>query len=134
MPSGYSGKRLIKKLGIKPGFSILTFGAPDSYWDWLGSLPEGVQHAAPGERVDFIHCFGTRSEDLANRLREGKDRMKRDGLIWLSWPKKASGVRSDLDESRVRKMGLDSGLVDIKICAVDETWSGLKFVIPLKDR
>lgn len=134
-PAGYSGTPLVKKLGIKPGHRMWSFGAPDGYEALLGALPDGARPAGKGEtEIEFLHVFATTRETLERGLAEARRRMAEDGMVWLSWPKKASGVATELDGNVVREIGLGAGLVDIKVCAVDETWSGLKFVIPVADR
>lgn len=134
-PAGYSGTPLVRKLGIKPGYRLWTFDAPEGYGALIGELPDGARPAEPGERgIEFLHVFATTRAALARGLAEARERMAEDGMVWLSWPKKASGVETELDGNVVRGIGLDAGLVDIKVCAVDDDWSGLKFVIPVKDR
>lgn len=134
-PAGYSGTPLVRKLGIKEGFRIAVTNPPAGYWDLLGDLPNGVREATPRDReVEFSHVFATTRTALLAGLAAAKGRMASDGMVWLSWPKKASGVATELDGNVVRGLGLDEGLVDIKVCAVDDVWSGLKFVIRVKDR
>lgn len=136
MGAGYSGTPLIRKLGIREGFRMQVLNPPDGYWQLLGDLPAGV-HVLKSPRaadLDFVHIFATRVEELERRLRGARGRIADNGMIWVSWPKKASGVESELDGNRVRGSGLDKSLVDVKVCAVDETWSGLKFVIRVQDR
>jgi hypothetical protein len=133
--AGYSGKPLTQKLGIKPGFRIFTVGAPSAYAEIVGELPAGVTIAtrlkAP---LDMVHLFATEAAGLAGKLHGFRDAIAPDGMIWVSWPKKASGVVTDLSDVVVRDTGLPLGLVDIKVCAIDEVWSGLKFVIPRDQR
>jgi len=134
-PAGYSGTPLIKKLGIRPGFNIYLISPPDNYFDLLGKLPEEISFKErPRKAVDFIHFFVKDSEILQQRMPALKNLLKPDGMIWVSWPKKSSKVLTTVDEGLVRKAGLGIGLVDVKICAVDDIWSGLKFVFRLKDR
>jgi hypothetical protein len=132
--AGYSGKPVVQKLGIKPGFCIFTTGAPAAYSDIVGKLPADVTVAtrlkAP---LDMVHVFATEAAGLAGKLRGFRDAIAPDGMIWVSWPKKSSGVPTDLTDVVVRDTALPLGLVDIKVCAIDEIWSGLKFVIP-RDR
>ncbi len=109
-------------------------GIPDHYWDLLGELPDDVFAASPEEPVTFAHVFATEIDAAADGIARAKGRLAPDGMVWVSWPKKASGVQTELDENGVRRLGLAAGLVDVKICAVDETWSGLKFVLRLRDR
>jgi hypothetical protein len=129
--AGYSGKSVVQKLGIKPGFRIFVDSAPSPYGEIVGELPAGIvmvsRLKAP---LDFVHLFATDARGLAAVLRSGHRAIEPDGMIWVSWPKKASGVVSNLTDTVVRDTALRLGLVDIKVCAIDETWSGLKFVIP----
>jgi hypothetical protein len=128
--AGYSGNPLVEKLGVKEGFLIAVVNPPDRYWDLMHPMPEGVTHAGPRAKgLDFIHIFAERKAELAKALPRSQNRIKPDGMIWVSWPKKAAGVPTDLTEDVVRELALPRGLVDVKVCAVDETWSGLKLVI-----
>jgi hypothetical protein len=133
--AGYSGKPLTQKLGIKPGFRIFVDHAPAAYGDIVGQLPA---HAVIVTRLkaplDMVHLFATKAAGLAVRLRSTRDAIAPDGMIWVSWPKKASGVTTDLSDVVVRDIGLAAGLVDIKVCAIDDIWSGLKFVIRKRER
>lgn len=139
-PAGYSGTPLARKLGIKDGHLVLIDGAPD---DWRngwpanhGALPDGAV-VRPGLRGGTAHMvigFFDRAARLRRRLPALKAKIAHDGMVWLAWPKKASGVVTDLGDGVVRELGLGAGLVDVKVCAIDETWSGLKFVYRLKDR
>lgn len=134
--SGYSGTPLVKKLGIKEGYRLLALDAPANYWDLLGELPADVDVKSPATRarLDFVHLFARESRGLRRRIESVKRKIQADGMIWVSWPKRSSGVETDLDGNEVRRIGLSAGLVDVKVCAVDETWSGLKFVIRVADR
>ena len=133
--AGYAGTPLVKKLGLKPGMSILIAGAPKGYARALGPLPDGVAVAkAPRPDLDFIHFFTARRADLERRFGALKQALAPAGMLWVSWPKKASGVATDVTEDVVREVALAGGLVDVKVCAVDDTWSGLKLVRRLKDR
>ena len=136
MPAGYSGTPLVKKLGLKPGHRARVVAAPDHYHDLLGVIPEGVTfaRATRGAPFDFIHLFATREADLRRRLPALKDALATDGALWISWPKKTSSIDTDLDGNVVRAAGLDAGLVDVKVCAVDEDWSGHRFVYRKRDR
>jgi len=130
--SGYSGKPLVEKLGIKPGHLVLIRNAPRGYARTLGDLPPGAFRYATGKGpFDVIHVFVSAEADLRQAIGDARRVMKRDGMVWVSWPKKSSGRKTDVDENDVRHAGLALELVDVKICAVDEIWSGLKFVIPL---
>ena len=125
----------MKKLGIKPGLRMYVAGPPGSYFDWLGPLPEGVNASKTlSGTFDFIHLFVKDQKSFRAVLIKAKAQLKSDGMVWVSWPKKSSGVATDLDENVIRDFALDNGLVDVKVCAVDETWSGLKLVIPVKFR
>ncbi len=134
--AGYSSTPLIKKLGIKAGFSLIVINEPPSYWTWISPLPEGVStKSKPGaQSLDFIHLFVSERKTFEKEVLRLKKALKPKGMIWVSWPKKSSGVANDMDESIIRNFALKNGLVDIKVCAVDEVWSGLKLVIPVKDR
>ena len=129
--AGYSGKTIVQKLGIKPGFRIFVDGAPVAYGDIVGELPDEVTIVSrPKAPLDVVHLFATEAAGLAGRLRKYRDAIVPDGVIWVSWPKKASGVATDLSDVVIRDTALKLGLVDIKVCAIDDIWSGLKFVIP----
>ena len=135
MPAGYSGTPLIKKLGIRPASRVAFVDAPSHYVDLLGGLPDGVRVLRrPGRDMDFLHWFVTREATLWRRFPTLKRALAKDGMIWVSWPKKTSSLESEVIEGDVRAAGLDTGLVDVKICAVDEDWSGLKFMYRLADR
>lgn len=135
MPAGYSGTPLVRKLGIKGGMRLLVIDEPKDYWELLGELPHGVRVGDGGEGdVDLIHVFVKERRDLEERLAGLKKRMRPSGMIWVSWPKRAAKVPTDVTEDVVRGVALAEGLVDVKVCAVDETWSGLKLVVRLRDR
>lgn len=135
MSAGYSGTPLVHKLGIRPGFSILAVNPPEDYWARLGDLPAEVDVVkADDARLDLVHLFATDRRTLVEGFERYRRRIAPAGMIWASWPKKASGVDTELDGNVVRGIGLAAGLVDVKVCAVDETWSGLKFVIRREDR
>ena len=133
--AGYSDKSLVDKLGIKPGARMALLGAPPGYARTLGPLPEGavVAKTLRGE-FDFIQFFTTKRVDLERRFAALAKALEPAGMLWISWPKQASGVPTDLTEYVVREVALAGGLVDVKVCAVDDTWSGLKLVRRLKDR
>lgn len=133
--AGYSGTPLIKKLGIKPGYNVCVLNMPEEYLNWLSPLPEGtsVKEKLAGE-LDLIHLFVKDRETFQQWFVKCKKNLRKDGMLWISWPKKSSKVPTDLDESVIREFGLKESLVDVKVCAVDETWSGLKFVYRVKDR
>ncbi len=133
--SGYSGKPVAQKLGIRPGFCIFTAGSPAAYQDIVGILPADVTIATRLKAsLDMIHVFATKAEVLRGKLPACRDAIKPDGMVWISWPKKSSGVPTDLTDNVVRETALALGLVDIKVCAIDDIWSGLKFVIPKNQR
>lgn len=133
--AGYSGTPLLQKLGIKPGHRIATVNAPASFDRLLGKLPEGTAFvSSTAESVDGIVAFEKSVSDFQKHLPALANRIKNDGMIWIGWPKKASGVVTDLREDHVRDAALKLGLVDIKVCAIDETWSGLKLVIRKENR
>jgi hypothetical protein len=133
--AGYSGTPLPKKLGVKPNQRIALVNAPTDFAKVLGRLPE---NAAIVKRLDgpldLILLFVDREQTLAKQFPILANKLQSNGMIWVAWPKKSSGVATDLVFEKVQRIGLDSGLVDVKICAVDDVWSGLKFVIRLKDR
>jgi hypothetical protein len=137
-PAGYSGTPLPKKLGIKSGHRIRLVGAPEGFGDTLGALPEPVEIVAANDDdaapLDLI-LFFTDSEDV---LRARFDALAASltlvGMLWIGWPKKASKVPTDLTEDVVRRIALERGMVDVKVCAIDATWSGLKLVYRLVDR
>lgn len=133
--AGYSQTPLLKKLGLKAGSTACFIHPPDKYFDALAPMPADViVTTSLSSSLDFVHFFVTRATDFKTHLTAARKHLKSDGMIWVSWPKKASKVPSDLDENIIRDFGLKSGLVDVKVCAVDYIWSGLKFVIPVKDR
>lgn len=132
---GYSGTPLVGKLGFKPGMTVLTIAAPAGYPGWLGDLPDGMRLVARSPaHPAAVHCFATRRADLARHLAALRKRLDPAGFVWVSWPKKASGVSTDITEDVIRAVALPMGFVDIKVCAVSETWSGLKLVIRKSER
>lgn len=133
--AGYSGRALAHKLGIKPGTTIAILGGPRGYRATLGPLPEKsrvTRALRPG--LALVQYFTKSRGELATRFPALARSLAPDGALWVSWPKGSSGVRTDLTENVVREIGLAAGLVDVKVCAVDQTWSGLKFVRRLRDR
>ncbi|PVD51178.1 DUF3052 domain-containing protein [Terrimonas sp.] len=135
MPAGYSKTPLAKKLGIKEGNTIRIINAPDYYAALFSDFPEKVTITTDKKgKKDCIHFFAKRAKDLQENILRLRGEIFPDGMIWVSWPKKASKVETDITEDVIRALALDNGLVDIKVCAVDEIWSGLKLVIPLKGR
>jgi len=127
--AGYSGTPLAQKLGIKPGSAIFVVAAPGHYDELLAPLPEGVKRVRKIDAADVAHFFETARARMEKDLRAAVPRMQQDAAIWISWPKKAAKVATDITEDTVREVALPLGLVDIKVCAIDETWSGLKLVI-----
>ena len=128
--SGYSGTPLTKKLGIKARSRLKTRGAPSHYAALLAPLPDGaVVSARLRAPVDIIHIFSKSRSQLRNELKRGLREIHPEGAIWVSWPKKSSGTPTDLTEDVVRELAFPLALVDIKVCAVDDTWSALKLVI-----
>ena len=133
--AGYSGTPLVKKLGIKSGQRLAIINAPDGYGDTLGTLPDGLETVFPSEGpLDFIQLFTVSRARLEAEFPRLRDTLAQAGMLWVSWPKRSSDVDTDLSDNVVREVGLGYGLVDVKVCAVDQTWSGLKFVRRLKDR
>jgi len=127
--AGYSGKPLIDKLGIKPGMTVYFHAAPATYLTEVGQLPDGVFTAKKLNRpVDFMHMFYKRRADLEDDTVLFQQYLEVNGILWVSWPKKASKVETDVTESTLREVLLPLNLVDIKVAAIDDTWSGLKFV------
>lgn len=128
--SGYSGTPLAKKLGYKPDDQVVLVNPPGDFLRQLHSIPRGVTFVGrPSPTVDLIHVFVTQRDDLAKHLIELRRIIKPDAMLWISWPKKASKVPTTVTEDTIRELALPLGLVDIKICAVDDIWSGLKLVI-----
>ncbi|MEM1258731.1 MAG: DUF3052 domain-containing protein [Bacteroidota bacterium] len=134
--TGYSGTPLAKKLGLNPGFSIHLINQPDDYWKLFESLPEGIYEVEDRkkESVDFIHFFCSMKEDLEAHSKSCKSLLKKTGMLWVSWPKGSSKMVTDLKRDLIREYFLDLGLVDVKVAAINEDWSGLKFVYRTKDR
>lgn len=132
---GYSGTPLAQKLGFKPGDRVFLDGAPKHFRGLLDSSPAGVRFLkTPIPPLAMVHVFTTRASALVEKLAVYQKLIADNGMIWISWPKKAAKVPTDLTEDVIRAQALAAGLVDVKVCAVDEVWSGLKLVIRLKDR
>jgi hypothetical protein len=133
--AGYSGTPLIKKIGIKPGDRVILRKHPATFLKDLGPLPEGVTQSnrLTGQAAVIIY-FTAKVAELQRDFSLLSKTLLPSGMVWIAWPKKASGVPTDLNENIVREVGLETGLVDVKVCAIDDTWSGLKFVIRVKDR
>jgi len=131
--AGYSGTPLVKKIGIKPGHRLSILNPPPGFDKELAPLPERVVNAARAP-LDVAVLFAANRTVLEKNLGKVAAQLAPAGMLWVAWPKMTSGVPTDLKEGLVQKIGLAAGLVDIKVCAVNEVWSGLKFVIPVKDR
>lgn len=130
---GYSGTPLWKKLGLKDGMRCTAVGAPSAYWDdWLAGAPvaDWGTHEAP----EFIHIFSVDADRMVAELHHALGRISRDGMIWVSWPKKASKVSTTITENVIRAAAFETDLVDVKVCAVSDVWSGLKLVIRKEKR
>jgi hypothetical protein len=133
--AGYSGRSVVQKLGIKPGFRIFVDSAPASYDEIVGELPADATIASRLKaKFDMVHLFAMQAAALRKKLPACREAIAPDGMVWVSWPKKSSGVATDATENVVRDTALPLGLVDIKVCAIDDTWSGLKLVIPRDQR
>jgi hypothetical protein len=134
-PAGYSGTPLLQKLGIKPGHRLAFVHAPDGFAQTLGALPDGVVMVSDDETpLDLAVFFTTRTDELPAAFQRLGRRVHPAGTLWIAWPKKAAKVPTDLTEDGVRAIGLREGMVDVKVCAIDAVWSGLKFVYRLADR
>ncbi len=133
--AGYSGTPLPRKLGIKPGLTVVTSNAPPNYRRLLGRIPEGVTFSDRVKRdSSFVHVFINQRSELAKKLSILREKIAETGTVWVSWPKKSSGVPTDVTEDVVRAVALPLGFVDVKVCAIDETWSGLKLVVRREQR
>jgi hypothetical protein len=133
--AGYSGTPLVQKLGIKPDARLHLVNAPPDFAATLGPLPAGVEQVGgAAKELDVAVLFVKDQAVLAERFPKLAGRIANAGMLWVAWPKKASGVPTDLTENVIRDIGLAAGLVDTKVCAIDDVWSGLKFVYRLKDR
>jgi hypothetical protein len=135
--AGYSKRSLADKLGIKPGHTVLIFNAPEGYAQTLGPLPEGVSLRSSLRGVlDVIHFFTASRAEFESKFLSLKSHLAKDGMLWVSWPKGGAkaAIKTDMNENIVRDFALAHGLVDVKVAAIDETWSGLKLVYRLKDR
>jgi hypothetical protein len=133
--SGYSGTPLVKKLGIRAGARLFVRSAPDNYPELIAPIPPGVQRVSRmSATTDLAHLFAARRAELDTALNCARRAMRDDAVIWVSWPKKSSGVPSEITEDVVRELALPLGLVDIKVCAVDETWSALKLMLRKSER
>jgi hypothetical protein len=133
--AGYSGTPLAKKLGIGSSTRVFLSGAPKHYLELVAPVPKGARIVRKiDDGTDIVHVFATERARLAPLLRSTLAKLRPDAAIWVSWPKKSSKVRSDITEDTIREIALPMGLVDIKVCAVDEVWSGLKLVLRKQNR
>ncbi len=135
MAAGYSTNPLYKKLGLKESARVLIVNKPDGYNGLIGSIADTLHFQKnTADELDFVHFFTNSLTELSKNLPLLKEQIRKDGMIWVSWYKKSAGKATDLNEQLVRDTALSIGLVDVKVCAVDEDWSGLKLVFRLKDR
>lgn len=134
--AGYSKNPLWKKLGIKEGYNCFLYQTPENYFDLLEAIPTDSQFEdeVASSPYDFEHAFVTQFSELEEHWKSWKNNLKKDGTLWISWPKGTSKMETNLNGNIVREFGLKGGLVDVKVCAVDEDWSGLKFMYRKKDR
>ncbi len=130
--AGYSKTPLVKKIGIKEGFRIMLINVPSNYFNMLEGLPDQVEQS--DYQVDFIHFFTNDAAEVMSSLKKFMSTIVSNGMIWVSWYKKKSGKQKDVDENLIRNVAISLGLVDIKVCAVDNEWSGLKLVIRKENR
>jgi hypothetical protein len=135
MAAGYSGTPLAKKLGIVEGTRIFLLDAPNNYLELAAPVPERAQVVKKmDDRTDIVHLFTTKRARLTALLRSSLAKLRPDAAIWVSWPKKASKIPTDITEDTIRQVALPMGLVDIKVCAINEVWSGLKLVVRKENR
>ena len=132
--AGYSGTPLVKKLGVKPAMTVTLLDAPRGWPELLGDLPADVRIGSELSRADLVLIFVTESAELARQIEPLKAAIAPDGMVWVAWPKRAAKVPTDMTEDVVREIALPTGLVDVKVCAIDETWSGLKLMYRRADR
>jgi hypothetical protein len=132
--AGYSQTPLIKKLGIKSGMKISILSAPEDFWKEVSEMPQVEVIAKPNKGMDVILYFSDEKKAYEKNFAKLAKTLKPTGMLWIGWPKKASKMPTDLNENIIRNFGLANGLVDVKVCAITEKWSGIKFVIRLKDR
>lgn len=132
--SGYSGTPLSKKLGIKTGMTVWTANAPGNLPELLAPMPDGVELSTNADRADIAVVFAVTRPEVSAGFSTAMELIPADGAIWVAWPKRSSGVDTDLTEDTMRELFLPTGLVDNKVCAIDETWSGLRFVVRREHR
>ena len=132
---GYSGTPLAQKLGIKPDMSVVLINAPENYRTLLGQAARNIHFSDKIKNASsFVHIFTKSRTELANRLAVSREKVTDTGTVWVSWPKRSSGVSTDVTEDVVRAVALPLGFVDVKVCAIDETWSGLKLMVRRRNR
>jgi hypothetical protein len=134
MPAGYSGTPLPTKLGIKEGHTVGVLAAPDDFRETLGELPVAVDLHSSLRASDIFVVFATARDQMERRFRRAMTVIPPEGAIWVAWPKRSSGVETDLTEDTMRELFLPTGMVDNKVCAIDVTWSGLRFVVRRENR
>ena len=137
MTTGYSGTPLAKKIGIKTGFVVQVLYSPKPYLEFFEEFPENVNlelEAEYSDPADLIHVFVRSMEELERGFSIAKNTLKKNGGLWVSWPKKSSSISTEVDKYLIMNFGLAAGLVDVKVAAIDENWSGLKFMYRTKDR
>jgi hypothetical protein len=133
--AGYSGTPLLKKLGIKASYRMYVLNPIPDYFNLIAPLPDDVYVMEMlTEEADLIHVFTDSRRDFEKAFLRSKKQLNKNGMLWVSWPKKSSKIPTDLDENVIREFGLKHGLVDVKVCAINEIWSGLKFVFRVADR
>jgi hypothetical protein len=133
--SGYSGTPLAKKLGFREGLKVRVVNPPDHYFNLFEELPKAIDFSRERKsKKDLIHYFTRDAKELERDILSLKNEIVTNGIIWISWPKKSSKIATDITEDTIRNLALACGLIDVKVCAVDDVWSGLKLVIPVKDR
>ena len=127
--AGYSGTPLVKKLGLQPGMTVQVIDAPAPYEEIVDGLPDVTRVSRTGAGTQFVHVFASEATRLKRTLATLRDKLPSNATVWVSWPKKASGVATDINENTVRDLALPLGFIDVKVCAIDATWSGLKLVV-----
>ena len=133
--AGYSGTPLASKLGIKPGTALHVVNAPDDYLQLVAPLPDGTRFVSkPSNGTDIVHVFTTRKAELQAMLRLCRERLAPTAVVWVSWPKKAAKVPTDITEDTVREVAFPLGMVDTKVCAISDIWSGLRVVTRVENR
>ena len=135
LQQGYSGTPLAKKLGIKQGYKIRLVNQPEYYFELFTDMPENVTIIEDSKaQKAFVHYFTVKSTELHRDIKLLRNEIFPNGIVWISWPKKSAKIASDVSEDVIRNLAINNGLVDIKVCSLNEIWSGLKLVVPVKDR